>query len=593
MSTTSRAVRVSAAAIALGVSLGVPAVVCESVGVASADASDTAGAASPDSGAAPRTARGPRAALQSKTSTPAAARRSARPDPSAAAADEPRPRRGGLNPTSAAVAQPAAAVAVSVGSPTPVPDPLASLSPRTVPALVADAPAPAAATRAAIDPGLRAAASSSAAAPATAAPTALGTVGSPAAARASSTAGVLGGLLAPLKSLFEGAGLLVRRALFNDPPTVNPVQLTGQGSGPITGTIGAIDPEGDPLNYSVTGTPRYGSVSIGQDGSYTYTPGEGFAGSDSFVVAVTDTGSHLNLRNLKRPKSVSVSVAVAQGALAPALNFQFIYGAGAQYWSSQARAALETAARQLSSYFVVSSPVTITYNVTGQRAALSSTLASAGSDLVDTTGFSRTIVQAKIQTGIDPNGSAADGDISWNFGPSWALGDTVGSNQYDFQSTAMHELLHTFGFLSNVTKPGTNTGQTWTLFDSFLVDSTGAAVIGGDYTWNTADNPALTGSNGGLFFGGPNAVAAYLSPVPVYTPSPWSSGSSISHLSDNVFTGVNEQLMNAVTSHGKGVRVLSPVELGILTDLGYHVTPGAPTLMFVGFFILRARRRKD
>ena len=48
------------------------------------------------------------------------------------------------------------------------------------------------------------------------------------------------------------------------------------------------------------------------------------------------------------------------------------------------------------------------------------TLASAGSDLVsDGSGFFPTVVQNEILTGVDSNGSAADGTIDWNFGYAW------------------------------------------------------------------------------------------------------------------------------------------------------------------------------
>lgn len=407
------------------------------------------------------------------------------------------------------------------------------------------------------------------------------------------SASLIDRLLAPIRTLFgEGTALLVRRALFNQAPTVTPVQLTGQGEGPITGTIGAVDLEQDPLTYTITATPLHGSAVVNADGTYTYTPGTGFTGADSFVVAVTDTGRHLNLLDLGRPASTSASVAVARGALAAMLRFQFVYGSGSQYWSSAARSALESAATALSSSIVVDSPVTITYAVTGARSPFSATLASAGSDfVVDGSGFLQTVVQSKILSGVDANGSAADGTIDWNFGPSWAFGDTVANTQYDFQSIAMHELLHTLGFLSNIDKAGSNTGQVWTVFDSYVMNAGGTRVIdSGDYTWNTAYNSNLTGGGGGLYFGGSGAIAAYGGLVPLYTPNPWQPGSSMSHLNDNVFSGSREKLMNAVISMGQGIRVVSPVELGVLADIGYTVS-GTPVLLFFGILPLRRRRR--
>ena len=428
----------------------------------------------------------------------------------------------------------------------------------------------------------------------TAAPRALATVSTPAGAAASSFADVLGDLLGPIQAFIDGAALLVRRTLFNEAPTVSPIQLTGQTEGPITGTIGAVDPEDDPLAFTIEGSPRYGTVAVNRNGEYTYTPGPDFAGTDSFSVTATDTGFHINLLDPFRPAGTSASVSVARGAVAPALRFQFVYGSGSQFWSPQARAALESAATQLGSYLVVSSPVTVTYRVTGEYSPLSATLAEAGSSFAGPgPGFLDTVVQNKIQTGADANGSAPDGSISVNFGQSWSLSNAVAGNQYDLESIAMHELLHTLGFLSYVQQAGANTGQTWTVYDSFLVNSAGNRIIGPDYLWNTAYNPNLTGGNRGVYFSGPNAVAANNGPVPLYTPNPWTSGSSLSHLSDYVFTGSKDSLMTAVVGRGPAPRALSAVELGIMRDLGYTIAPGSggATLMFVGVLFLRRLRR--
>lgn len=51
--------------------------------------------------------------------------------------------------------------------------------------------------------------------------------------------------------------------------------------------------------------------------------------------------------------------------------------------------------------------------------------------------------------------------------------------------------------------------------------------------------------------------------------------------------------MEATTGSGPGVRVLSPIEQGILQDLGYTVSaPSWSSMMFIGFGFLIRRRRK-
>jgi hypothetical protein len=599
--------RLSAAVVALGLSFGAPCLLPDAIAVATAESNDTAqpteGASVSDGEA--KTSPEPRNTRPSRPRVRSSADRTTSPDPATgtrsalhSSPDESggtahrdssnRPARGIDMSASAAVD---AGPPVTPAQPARDPDTLAPALPQqpTAPAAAVSISAPPAAEQLTANPQT---APEPAPEPVTAPPRAFAVISTPGVAAASSFSDSLAGLLGPLQAFFEGAALLVRRTLFNDAPTVNPLQLTGQGDGPITGTIGAVDPEDDPLSYKVSSDARYGTVSVTPAGDYTYTPGPDFTGTDSFVVTATDGGFHINLLNPFRPAGTSAAVSVARGAVTPVLRFQFSYGSGSQYWSPEARRALESAAARLTSYFVVSSPVTITYRVTGELSPFSSTLAEAGSDFAGTgTGFLQTVAQRKIQTGVDANGSAPDGSIRWNFGPSWGLGDSVTSGQYDFQSIAMHELLHTLGFLSYVRAAGANTGQTWTVFDSFLVNSAGSPVIGLDYVWKNAYNSNLTGGNAGLYFGGPNASAANNGRVPLHTPNPWAAGSSVSHLSDYVFTGSKDTLMNAVISRGPGPRKLSAVELGILRDIGYEMNPGPGTaaMMFVGVFLIRRR----
>lgn len=399
-----------------------------------------------------------------------------------------------------------------------------------------------------------------------------------------------------MSSLFEGVGLLVRRTFFNQAPTVAPVQTTGESGGSISGSLNAVDPEGDPIVYAITQKPHYGSVTVDSAGNYLYAPGDGFDGVDAFTISATDTGLHINLLDLMRSPDTSAVVSVTQNDTVTRVAFNFIFGSGAQFWSSAARAALQSTAIYLSSYIEAPQAVTITYNVTGEYSFVGSTLASAGSDLVSTDpGFYNTVVQTKIQTGQDLNGAAADGEITWNFKYSWAYGDTVAPGQYDFQSTALHELIHTLGFLSVIDSAGNNTGNNWTTFDGFVVTSTGAHPINGSYNWVSTYNPYLTGGNQGLYFGGAFAMAANNgNPVPLYTPNPWESGSSMSHLDDTKFTGSNAKLMNASTDTGLGVRTLSAIEIGILKDLGYQMTdpPQSLAVFVFGLAFLRRRKRR-
>ncbi len=89
----------------------------------------------------------------------------------------------------------------------------------------------------------------------------------------------------------------ITRLFANHGPTADPYVISETYPGVVTGSINASDPEGDPLSYTVTEGPANGTVTVDADGNFTYTANEALAatgGTDSFVVAVRDTGLHLN-----------------------------------------------------------------------------------------------------------------------------------------------------------------------------------------------------------------------------------------------------------------------------------------------------------
>lgn len=586
MANVQRGARASIAALALGLSLAGPV-----VAVASADdtdhssASNSGSSATSNSGSAKKatghTARGPKAPTSSSATTDDTASKSTTTSKKTAASStasstgsSTRPEAGSRRTSSNATASSSSSTSISTTA-------TATATDTTVD------------EQAATDTTTSTPAAASNTAQITAAKTSAGKT-------ASANADPITALLNAIQDSFAGASLLIRRSFFNEAPSVSVVQLTGQTTGSIGGEVDAVDPEGDPIVYKLTQQAHYGTVAVDADGNYTYTPKPGGQCSstciDSFTVSATDTGLHINLLNWFREASTSAAGAIyQQPAGTPRITFTFTYGSGSQFWSSAARAELAATAIYLSSYFAPpEDDVNITYAVTGQYSLMGGTLASAGSDLVsDGTGFYDTVVQNKILHGVDSNEAAADGTIDWNFGYGWGYGATVPGGSYDFQSTAMHELLHTFGFISVVDSAGNNTVPNWTTFDGFIVNSSGTSAFTGS-TWKTTFNPNLTGSNGGLYFGGANAVAAYGGPVPLYTPNPWESGSSMSHLDDDTFTGVLEKLMNAASDTGVGVRILSPVEIAIMKDLGYTMVSQSAggAVLFIGMMLVRRRRQR-
>jgi len=116
-----------------------------------------------------------------------------------------------------------------------------------------------------------------------------------------------------ITTFLEGALLLVRRTLFNQDPDVTPVQEVTT-SELIQGSLGGVDPDADPLSYAVVTGPELGEVVVDEYGDYVYTPGAGYAGSDSFTVRVATDRSGVNLLDLFGDGSTTVTVRVGDDA---------------------------------------------------------------------------------------------------------------------------------------------------------------------------------------------------------------------------------------------------------------------------------------
>lgn len=104
---------------------------------------------------------------------------------------------------------------------------------------------------------------------------------------------------------------------FNQAPTASPVQAITRPSGKVFGFVNATDPEGDSITYTLNGLPKYGTVTLSEYGTYSYTPGPGFTGTDSFTVTVDDPGPHINLLDLFGPKGRDITVNVTSSGPNP------------------------------------------------------------------------------------------------------------------------------------------------------------------------------------------------------------------------------------------------------------------------------------
>ena len=118
----------------------------------------------------------------------------------------------------------------------------------------------------------------------------------------------------PLNDLVSGALLLVPRSLFNQLPTSRPQHYLTTLTGDLVGTLGVTDAESDPVTYRLTAVPQHGSVQVAADGTYLYTPGSTYAGTDEFAVSVGSGGFNLLAPLGSRDVAVTVKVGTVAGS---------------------------------------------------------------------------------------------------------------------------------------------------------------------------------------------------------------------------------------------------------------------------------------
>ncbi|MCJ7983294.1 tandem-95 repeat protein [Priestia sp. OVL9] len=84
------------------------------------------------------------------------------------------------------------------------------------------------------------------------------------------------------------SSVIVTVAPINDSPIVPNYQLTTNEDTSVTSMVIATDSDSNQLTYSLQNAPVNGTVDVGIDGMYTYTPNADFNGIDQFTVVVSD-----------------------------------------------------------------------------------------------------------------------------------------------------------------------------------------------------------------------------------------------------------------------------------------------------------------
>jgi len=72
-------------------------------------------------------------------------------------------------------------------------------------------------------------------------------------------------------------------------PVAENLEFTTYKGVAIMGTLQAVDPEGDMIEFKMISEPKKGAAVLAEDGSFTYTPNEGKKGKDTFTYVVVDS----------------------------------------------------------------------------------------------------------------------------------------------------------------------------------------------------------------------------------------------------------------------------------------------------------------
>jgi len=181
----------------------------------------------------------------------------------------------------------------------------------------------------------------------------------------------------------------------------------------------------------------------------------------------------------------------------------------------------------------------------------------------------------RLTEGVKPLDAYAEMVLVFDWGWNWNTSTAPpAEDEVDLRSVLLHEMTHGLGFSTNVGANGASVqgAGIYTNLDLLLEAGTPSAFLidSGAFVGSAA---ALTG--GAVVFGGPAATTAFGGTLPpVYSPSPFLSGSSLQHWAQGAVPG--GAVMEPAYLPGVMKRAYSGVDLGALADLGYTGAAASP-----------------